>query len=219
MITRPCRSIVLALASAAVLSFASGGTWAADSPTDDPHAKHRAMMNSRSTEAKTTEVELRNFPMTTQDGDVVRFRTDVVGDKIVVMDFVYTTCTTVCPVISAIFQQVQQGLDERPEAEARLISISIDPGRDTPLRLKEYADKFHANDNWIWLTGEKSTVDDVLRGLGAYTPDFEDHPSIVLVGDPRSGTWKRFFGFPSPKKILAAVDEMNANRNSAYAVN
>jgi protein SCO1/2 len=208
------------LACVTLLAMTSVATQAAESSANDPHAKHRAMMKKpQDTEAASAEVELLNSPMTTQNGETVQFKTDVVGDQIVVIDFVYTTCTTVCPVISAIFQQVQNGLDDRPDAEVRLISVSIDPVRDTPERLKEYADKLQASENWVWLTGEKTTVDDVLRGLGAYTPDFEDHPSIVLVGDPRSGTWKRFFGFPSPKKILAAVDEMSAERKTAYLGN
>jgi len=211
---------ILVLAGAAMLAMSGDKTYAATDPTDDPHAKHRSMLTkSQDTEAANAEVDLLNYSLTTQHGDAVHFKSDVVGDQIVVIDFVYTTCTTVCPVISAIFQQVQKGLAERNEADVRLISVSIDPVRDTPQRLKEYADKFHAGNNWVWLTGEKTTVDDVLRGLGAYTPDFEDHPSIVLVGDPRSGIWKRFFGFPSPTKILAAVDEMSANRKTAYAQN
>jgi len=205
------------LACAALLVVATGNLQAADSQARDPHAKHRAMMmkKSQAGEAMSVDVDLRDNSLLTQDGTVVRLKTDVVGDRIVVIDFVYTTCTTVCPVLSAVFKQVQQGLDDA--ADVSLISISVDPLRDTPQRLKNYADDLGAGDNWVWLTGEKTSVDDVLRGLGAYSPDFEDHPAIVLVGDPQRGTWKRFFGFPSPKKILAAVDELTGARKLAFA--
>jgi len=185
---------------------------------DDPHAKHRAMMKDSQADAGTTsDVELRDELLVNQHGDAVRFVTDVVGDQIVVMDFVYTTCTTVCPVLSAIFQQVQTGLSDRLGNDVSLISVSVDPVRDTPARLNDYATRLQAHPEWVWLTGEKTTVDEVLRGLGAYTPNFEDHPSIVLVGDPQTGTWKRFFGFPGPDKLLAAVDEMTAARQLADA--
>lgn len=211
------RTLVATICCVATLAFADLS--AQEPGTTDPHAKHRAMLKQSSVvEDTVADVELRDLPMLTSRGENVLFRTDVIADQIVVIDFVYTTCTTVCPVISAIFQQVQQGLNNRSAANVRMLSVSVDPLRDTPQRLHDYAQKLHAGDNWMWLTGEKTTVDEVLRGLGAYSPNFEDHPSIVLVGDPQSGNWKRFFGFPSPAKILAAVDEMTANRHTANAV-
>ena len=185
---------------------------------DDPHAKHRAMMKQSQADASAaSDIKLRDEILLNQHGDKVRFVADVVGDHIVVMDFVYTTCTTVCPVLSAIFQQVQTKLGDRLASDVKMISMSVDPVRDTPERLKSYAQGLQAHPEWAWLTGEKTTVDEVLRGLGAYTPNFEDHPSIILVGDPQHGTWKRFFGFPGPDKILAAVDAMTAARQHANA--
>jgi len=176
------------------------------------------MMNKPQSDASAaSDVKLRDELLVNQHGDAVRFVSDVVRDQIVVMDFVYTTCTTVCPVLSVIFQQVQAGLGDRLGTDVRLISVSVDPVRDTPQRLKRYAEGLQAHPDWVWLTGEKTTVDEVLRGLGAYSPNFEDHPSIVLIGDPQSGTWKRFFGFPGPDKILAVVDEMTMARQMASA--
>jgi protein SCO1 len=220
-LTSTVATLLCLLLTALSGNFAFAGEEISNNPSDsvaaDPHAKHRAMLDKPGGDASTSDVDLRNNELVTRNGDTVHFATDVVGDQIVVIDFVYTTCTTICPVISAIFQQVQRGLDERPDAAVRMISISVDPVRDTPQRLNEYAGRLKAGDDWVWLTGEKTSVDDVLRGLGAYSPNFEDHPSIVLVGDPQSGTWKRFFGFPGPGKILAAVDELAAARQVALA--
>ena len=211
------KSKTVLLCCASLLALGSNDAMAENTSAADPHAKHREMLKSAGTGEETTaDIDVRDNELITHNGELVRFATDVVSDRIVVIDFVYTTCTTVCPVLSAIFQQVQQGLDDRPDADVRMISVSVDPGRDTPKRLKEYSEKLHAGSDWIWLTGEKTAVDEVLVGLGAYTPDFEDHPSIVLVGDPQSGIWKRFFGFPGPKKILAAVDELSAARQVAH---
>jgi protein SCO1/2 len=185
------------------------------SAEEDPHAKHRAMMReSADKKPEAADVDLRDRTLLTQDGQEVRFVSDVIGDKIVVMDFVYTTCTTVCPVLSALFTQVQGKLGDRLDDEVVLVSVTVDPVRDTPQRLKAYAEKHRSGDGWVWLTGPKTTVDDVLTGVGAYSVNFEDHPSMVLVGDGRTGEWKRLFGFPSPDRIMELVDDLKKSREA-----
>jgi protein SCO1/2 len=181
----------------------------------DPHAHHRAMMNKPAEPAKSADVELLDRTLVDQHGREVKFVSDVIGDRIVVMDFVYTTCTTVCPVLSAVFGQVQGQLGERLGEDVVLVSVSVDPTRDTPQRLKAYAAKHDARPGWVWLTGPKATVDDVLDGLGAYTPNFEDHAAMVLVGDGASGDWSRFYGFPNPDRIMQQVDLLEAARQVA----
>jgi len=185
---------------------------AADSDAD-PHAKHRAMLKQQAgSEGSSVNLTFNERTLLDQDGNPRQFPQDVLGERIVVMDFIYTSCTTVCPVLSAIMTQVQSLLGERVGEEVALVSISVDPGRDTPERLKAKAGEHHAGPDWVWLTGEKSSVDLVLKGLGAYTPNFEDHPSMILVGDRKTGHWKRFFGFPGPRQVVAAVDELLASR-------
>ena len=181
----------------------------------DPHAHHKAMMNKQVESAKSADVDLRDRALLDQDGKEVRFVSDVIGDKIVVMDFVYTHCTTVCPVLSAVLGEVQNRLGDQLGREVALVSVSVDPVRDTPQRLKAYAAKHKARDGWIWLTGAKPVMDDVLNGVGAYSVNFEDHPSMVLVGDGRSGQWSRFFGFPSPDRIMEQVHKLQAAREGA----
>jgi len=181
----------------------------------DPHAHHKAMLNKPVEPAKSTEVDLLDRTLVDQDGRQVRFVSDVIADKIVVMDFIYTSCTTVCPVLSALFGQVQAQLGDHLGEDVILVSVSVDPTRDTPQRLKAYAARHQAQPGWIWLTGPKTTMDDVLDGLGAYSPDFENHPSMVLVGDGRSGAWSRFFGFPSPDRIMEQVNTLQVARQTA----
>jgi protein SCO1/2 len=182
---------------------------------EDPHAKHRAMMKKKSEPAlESANVDLRDRPLLTQHEDEVLFVSDVIGDNIVVMDFVYTTCTTICPVLSAIFTQVQGKLGDQVGDDVVLVSMSVDPARDTPQRLRAYSSKHRAGDGWLWLTGAKPVVDEVLVGLGAYTTNFEDHPTMVLIGDGRTGEWKRLFGFPNPDRIVNIVNDMRASRQS-----
>jgi len=136
----------------------------------------------------------------------------VFADRIVVVDFVYTTCSTVCPVLSALFHQVQSQLGDALGDEVVMVSISVDPTRDTPARLKQYAAKFDAGADWTWLTGPRQDVTEVLDAFGAYTPNFEDHPSMVLVGDTRDGTWDRLIGFPAPTTIVDMVETLRRER-------
>lgn len=181
---------------------------------EDPHAKHRAMMKQKPAPAETTDIDLRNGLLVDHNGQDVRFVTDIIGDNIVVMDFVYTTCTTICPVLSALFTQVQTKLGDEVGNGVRLVSMSVDPIRDTPQRLKAYSAKHRAGEGWVWLTGPKPVVDDVLTGLGAYTSNFEDHPTMVLIGDGRTGEWKRLFGFPNPDRIVQIVNDLREQRES-----
>jgi cytochrome oxidase Cu insertion factor (SCO1/SenC/PrrC family) len=153
-----------------------------------------------------------------QSGAQVRFKSDVLADRIVVMDFVFTTCTTVCPVLSAVFARVQGRLGERLEKEVRLVSVSVDPTQDTPARLKAYSASHRAKTGWTWLTGSPEDIKQVLEGLGAYTANAANHAPMVLVGDVRTGRWVRLNGFPSEEQILAKVDELAANRREATPV-
>lgn len=173
------------------------------------------MLNKPVEPAKSTEVELLDLALTDQNGAEMKFVSDVIGDRIVVMDFIYTSCTTVCPVISAVFGQVQKKLGDELGDGVVLVSVSVDPVRDTPQRLKAYAAKHQAQPGWIWLTGDKRTMDRVLDGLGAYSPNFENHPAMVLVGDGRTGEWSRFFGFPSPDRLVEQVNALQAARDQA----
>lgn len=157
-------------------------------------------------------VVLEDAALVDQDGAPVQFRSQAIGDDVVVVDFVFTTCTTVCPALSAIFARIQERLGDRLGHGVRLVSVSLDPAHDTPPRLKEYAARHHAGPHWAWLTGPQADVERVLKGLGAYTPNFSAHAPAVLVGDGLTGEFTRLNGFPSPERVVAAVDQLLARR-------
>ena len=150
-------------------------------------------------------VEVPDVDLVDQDGKTVPVRSLLQSGKPVVVSFIFTTCTTICPMLSTIVSRVQAKLGDRVGPEVSLVSISVDPGRDTPARLKAYAARHHAKPGWTWLTGGRGAVEQVLRGMGAYTPSFTDHPPMVLVGDGAGG-WTRLNGFPSQAAIVAQVD-------------
>lgn len=165
-------------------------------------------------QGKPTQVKLHDRTLVDQDGRKVKFGSDVIGDRFVVIDTFFTTCVQICPILSAIFLDLQDQLGSRQGKEVVLVSITVDPVTDIPPRLKEYARTWNARPGWEFLGGEKHTVDQVLTGLGLYSPDFTTHPAMFLVGDARSGTWTRFVGFVSPEQILGKIDELAAARGT-----
>lgn len=169
---------------------------------------HREASIVQNNDAQFVKVDVLDLELTDQHGQTVNFRADVVGERIAVINFVYTSCGTVCPVTSAIFARVQERLGARNDNDVRIVSLTVDPVTDGPDRLRVYAQKYGADSGWTWLTGDKLSMNRVLEGLGAYTPSYEDHPSTVLVGDGGAGRWTRFFGFPSPDQIVDRVDAL-----------
>ena len=174
----------------------------------DAHEHHAAPAAAPSA----AKVVLRDAPLVDSSGKRVRLAQEVIGQRIAVVNFIYTSCTTVCPVSSATFQQLQKKLGARLGKEVVLVSVTVDPLRDTPQRLREYAGRYEAREGWVWLTGAKPDVDSVLKGLGAYSARFEDHPAMVLIGDARGGPWTRFFGFPSVDELMARVETIHLAR-------
>ena len=177
------------------------------------HEPHTALAkDSQDDQYLNINVQLHDLQLLTQDRKRVKFKSDVIADKLVAMTFIYTTCTTVCPVYNAIFTQLQDLLDGRLGRDVILITMTLDPARDVPQRMKKEASKFRAKPGWIYLTGKKQNVDQVLRGLDAYFPDFTQHPPMAIVGDGKTGTWKRFNGFPQAEQLLAMIEELETAR-------
>ncbi|MCY1538336.1 hypothetical protein D9M68_738710 [compost metagenome] len=199
-------------AALVALGLAAGAAQAGHTPEE--HAAHMARQAAQHPPAG-AQVSFADVALLDQDKREVHLKDDLVGERIVVMGFVYTSCTTVCPVISAIMQKLQKQLGERAGREVQLISLSIDPLRDTPERLHEYAGRFGAGEGWRWLTGSSEAVSETLKGLGTWTANYEEHPPLIMVGDGRTGQWTRFYGFTDPAVLMARVDELSAAHDHA----
>jgi protein SCO1/2 len=165
------------------------------------------------TAATSAGVEIVDAGLVNQDGEAIGFAGKIAGDKIVAMNFIYTDCRTACPVTSAIFAKLQNRLGERLGHDVMLVSITMNPNHDTAARLKAYAAKFNAGPGWVWLTGDKKPVDDVLKGLGVYTADYSSHSPVILLGDPARGLWMRLDGFTSPETMVSKIDELLLSRS------
>jgi cytochrome oxidase Cu insertion factor (SCO1/SenC/PrrC family) len=139
-----------------------------------------------------------------QDGKPHNFYTDLVKGKTVAINFVFTTCTGVCPPITATLRRVQQELPARAPA-IQLISVSVDPETDTPSRLHEFAAKFHAGPGWTFVTGDRTEIDRILRALGVAVANKNDHTPMILIGNERTHYWTRVYGLSSPTTLVEAI--------------
>ena len=153
-----------------------------------------------------------------QDGRKLRLASDALADKIVVVTFVYTNCTDICPMVSHTFAQLQKSLAPLMEKKVRLVSLTVDPVRDTPERFKEYAQHFEPKPGWLWLTGDISNVAQALQAFGIHITKPENHPAQILVGDARTGRWTRLYNVDRPQQVLAKVDELIAAQRSSKSV-
>ena len=181
-------------------------------PAAHDHSAHMATAPS-SLVPESVSVKLSGKTLNDQEGRSLRLKDDVIGDRIVVVSFVYTTCTTVCPVVSSIFSDLQNKLGSRLDKDVRLVSLTVDPAHDTPSRLKSYSMNYDAKPGWFWLTGSSANVTEALKGFGAYTPNFENHPVVVMIGDGRTGKWSRHYGLSKSERLLSQVDEYLAARD------
>jgi protein SCO1/2 len=154
-----------------------------------------------------TDTELVN-----QDGKPVRFYSDVLKGKTVVIDVFFTTCTASCLVMNKSFEKIQEGLGEHVGKEVVLVSITVDPETDTPERLKVYAKKFNAKPGWMFLTGKKENIQTVLKKLGLYVEDKNAHSNLVLIGNDATGLWKKAFGLAEPEELLKVVESVTNDK-------
>ena len=112
-----------------------------------------------------------NIPLLTQDGKTVRFYDDLIKDKVVAINFIYTHCSDSCPAETASMRQVQKALGDRVGRDIFFYSISIDPEHDTPAVLKAYSEKFRVGPGWTFLTGNKADITFLRKKLGLYSEE------------------------------------------------
>jgi len=198
------RHILANAALAACVASASMATaQTMDHGTQHHHHEHEAQIRDGVEKAS---VELKNHPVLDQNGQSNLFVDDLVSDKIVVFDFIFTSCTTVCPVTTVLLSKAHDNLSDIGETDLAFISLSIDPNQDTPARLKAFAEERSAN--WTFVTGEKKVMDDLLVAMDAYTTNPEDHIPMLIIGDAKTGKFERHFGLPDPDAVEKRVRDL-----------
>lgn len=119
----------------------------------------------------------------------------------VMLNFIFTSCTTICPAMSATFSQVQEKLGEEV-GDVRMVSISIDPEHDSPSQLSEYAKRFDAGPQWSMLTGSIEDSIAVQRAFNVYRGDKMNHQPVTFMRKGAGQPWVRIDGFASADELL-----------------
>lgn len=143
----------------------------------------------------------------TQQGERKQLFQDLIQDGPVIVNFVYTRCEGVCPGQGQRFQMIQNLLKKRPDGEKiKLISISIDPERDTPADLKRWSETYNAGKNWTLVVADRASTDSICKEILGMTLSSIEHSPYVAIRD-RKGKWQSLYGLSSPKDILKRFDE------------
>jgi protein SCO1 len=143
-----------------------------------------------------------------QNGEKMRFYSDLLKGKVVIMNSFFGTCQGVCLPLNRNMEKLQQALGDHVGKDVHIISISVDPTVDTPASLKEYAKNLHARPGWYFLTGDKQNVDYALNKIGQFVDKKEDHLNIFIIGNERTGLWKKAFGLASENELLKVVESV-----------
>ena len=181
----------------------------ADEPAD-PHAHHRAMAKRMKRATRTTEAHaVPAVAMVRDDGQAVSLKDELDDGKPVVLNFVFTTCSSICPVMSQIFLQLQSRLgDDRDKVH--MVSISIDPEQDTPARLAAYAKKFQAGPQWRHYTGTSEASVAVQKAFAVYRGDKMNHTPVTFLRASPGSPWVRLDGFVSADELALQVRDLFA---------
>ncbi|MET0065254.1 MAG: SCO family protein [Candidatus Thiodiazotropha sp.] len=171
-----------------------------DHAAHDHHAHHKMMMNQSGYQVKQARYSVPDVDLTSHLGDTVNLPELLAMERPVMLNFIFTTCTTICPVLSASFHQVQSLLGE--DSEVAMISITIDPEYDTPERLRAYAERFRAGDEWTFYTGSYEDVVAVEKAFDIFRGSKMNHEPITLIRGQGTTEWKRIDGLASAEDIV-----------------
>jgi protein SCO1/2 len=175
----------------------------AKSPSADPHA-HCAAQARASSGRSTAKYQVPDVGLVRSDGARVNLRRELDDGKPVILNFIFTTCAAVCPVMSQTFSQIEHRLGEARQ-RVHLMSVSIDPEEDTPARLRAYAKKFDAGPEWSFYTGTLEASISAQRAFDAYRGDKMNHVPVTFLRVAPGEPWVRLEGFTKADDVIAEV--------------
>lgn len=150
-----------------------------------------------------------NLPVVTHDGKTVRFYDDLIKGKIVVISFIYTSCTDFCPLTTARMSQVEEKLGDLVGRDIFFYSITVDPENDTPEKLKEYAEAFSAGPGWRFMTGKPKDIRSILAKLGERRRQLTDHRNDIVIGNEATGEWSKDTLFGNLDRLVMVIRSMD----------
>lgn len=150
-----------------------------------------------------------------QNGEKMRLYSELIRGKVVIINAFFATCQGSCLPMNRNLEKVQEALGDRIGKDVYILSISVDPTVDTPPLLKAYAQKLHARPGWYFLTGDKANVDFALKKLGQYVDDKQDHLNLFIIGNERTGLWKKAFGLAPSEELIKVVESVLTDQSGS----
>jgi protein SCO1/2 len=160
-----------------------------------------AIANAAPVTRSTVSYSVPAVTLVREDGSHVSLPRELDDGRPVLLNFIFTTCSSICPLTSRTLEEFQHKLGS-DAARVHLMSISIDPEQDTPARLSEYARKFHAGPEWQYYTGTLAASLATQRAFDVYRGDKMSHTPVTLLRSAPGKPWLRIEGFVTPDELL-----------------
>jgi cytochrome oxidase Cu insertion factor (SCO1/SenC/PrrC family) len=181
-----------------MLFLVSAPVAAADASAD-------ASADEAAAEAKARDY-FSNVELVDQNGRSLKFYDEVLKDNVVVISFIFTNCQSACPLMTRNLTMIRDMMREDERRAIQFVSISIDPLRDTPAAMKEFAQKHEADiEGWLWLTGQPDDVNYVTKRLGSFTEDPEAHTTTLLAANVPNAHWTKIPPNVPPNGVVARL--------------
>lgn len=198
-------------AALALAAMAAGVARAGESEAIEAaaHARHHTVMPDMTAGPARSQarVVLPDVTLVREDGHRVRLREEAGDGRPVLLTFVFTTCSTICPTVSQALEGFQESLGAR-RGQVHMMSVSLDPEQDTPARLREYAARYSAGPQWQHYTGTVEASEAVQKAFGVYRTDKMNHSPVAFLRAGKDGPWIRIDGLFGPRDLLAAYDSL-----------
>jgi len=160
----------------------------------------------RVVEIRGVKVSLPDVPLRDQNGREVRFYSDLIKDKVVVLSFFYTSCTSSCPMHGKVLSELEKLLGDRLGKSVFLISVTTDPVKDQPQQLKAWATRYKVKPGWTLVTGDEAEMNKLLVPFIGNKAGGEMHLPVVFIGNDRKGIWTGAAGIFAPDELLKTID-------------
>jgi len=170
--------------------------------TNESHATSAAINKDQAAEEERARNYFTDTEVIDQNGKKLRFYSDVLKGRVVLISFIFTNCEFACPMQAQKLKQARAMMVPSIKDEVWYVTLSVDPERDTPEAMKKFAERQGVDESrWIFLTGEKKNLDFLIKKLGQYTPDIESHTTLMLAGNTITRHWSRVMPMLPPDGI------------------
>jgi len=174
----------------------------------DTHAAHKKMMHAEKKYVRTiAKYTIPHIQLINMKNEKVSLKDELISDEPILVNFIFTTCTTICPIMAATFSEIQRLLSKE-STSVKMVSISIDPEHDTPEKLRAFAKKFNAGEKWHFLTGNLENIIKSLKALDAYRGNKMNHVPVTLLRASANSDWVRIEGLTSAKDLVSEYHKL-----------